>query len=185
MPSEDDLKKANESFLASYDLVVQIARSVAPNAELAADVVQQAYVEFIRGVGQGKWDLNRDTAPLLNRITRLIGLRTWQERRKSGPDNIKKLEEFLQRKFEQQRDGSDEWVLREERISQVNRCLQKLPDKSRELIDMRYTLEMPIAEIAATIRVSPKNTQQIIRRIRERIRRCVEKILQANDDVPS
>lgn len=172
MPAPYDTAFIDETFLSHYDLVVRAVAFCAPDADLANDAVQQTYLEFFQNAQRGKWDLDRDVAPLLNKIARTIALRMWKERLGTRPKHLRLLEEYLHRKYDEAQSRHDEDTGLE-RMSLVRDCIRKLPEKSREMIELRYFQEKTIPEIAARMNVSEKTAQQILRRIREKIRRCV------------
>lgn len=167
-------KIIDDLFLKNYDHVVRAARWHAPDAEVAADVVQQAYLEFSRRAREGKWDLALDLAPLLYRLTQLIALRTWRERQKNKPENLRKLADFLRQRYEE-RDLASLDEYQGESLRYVKDCLAELPPKHRELIENRYFKDMSNQELADAKRIPLRNVQQTIRRLREKIRRCIER----------
>lgn len=174
---ENDLKtKAeiiNESFFSRYAVVIGTARRYAPDAELAKDIVQQAYVDFVEGARKKEWDLSTDVGPLLATITKNAALRLWKERKKDVSENRQKFAEFL-------RLICDEYLVDyedkpwEDELTAMKQCLERLPPKSREIIDMRYFLNASIDEIAQLSGASQRTVQQMIRRIREKLKLCIE-----------
>lgn len=66
-----------------------------------------------------------------------------------------------------------------ERERALQRCLEKLPEKSRRLVEMRYAGRMKLREMAAQLKTSLDATHKALSRIREALRRCIERELAA------
>ncbi len=58
-------------------------------------------------------------------------------------------------------------------------CLQKLPDAQRELITQRYQPDVAVNSLAADLGKTAKAVSETLRRIREKLRQCIERTLAA------
>ena len=170
---ESRSQTVNDCFFSRYGVVLGTARRYAPDADLAKDIVQQAYVDFVEGVQKKQWDLSIDVGPLLATITKNAALRLWKERQKNSTEKRRKFGEFLRLICEEYLAEYEKkpW---EDELAAMTQCIDRLPSKSRELIDMRYFLNTSVSEISKLSGANPKTVQQMLRRIREKLRLCIE-----------
>jgi len=61
----------------------------------------------------------------------------------------------------------------------LEHCLGKLPEKSRDLLTLRYGQSQPLAAIAAEIRATQAAVYQALSRLRRRLRECMQRYLAA------
>jgi RNA polymerase sigma-70 factor (ECF subfamily) len=61
----------------------------------------------------------------------------------------------------------------------LRRCLEQLPEKSRQLLALRYEESLKLGEIARRVRASLDAVHKALSRLRERLQRCVERRLAA------
>ena len=69
------------------------------------------------------------------------------------------------------------------RQGQLVSCLEKLPVRSRQLIDLRYTRAMPLPSIAATLGRPVESVYVTLSRIRRALQRCVESQEQPREEL--
>lgn len=166
----------NDLFFSQYGLVLGIARRYAPDADLASEIVHQAYVDFAQGIRKKNWDVSNGGGPLLATITRNAALRLWKARQREASEKQRLFDAFL-------REGCDEFFSDyedspwEEELSTMQKCLDRLPLKSRQMIDLRYFLNDSVEEIAKISNVGVRTVQRALQRIREELRRCIEKTI--------
>lgn len=67
----------------------------------------------------------------------------------------------------------DEW--HEERAAALEKCLERMPDRSREAIRMRYADELKVSDMAAILERSANAVSQILFRARQWLIACVQK----------
>ena len=61
----------------------------------------------------------------------------------------------------------------------LRRCLERLPDRARSLVRLRYGDSLKVADIASRVMSSPDAVQKALSRLRESLQRCVERQLRA------
>jgi RNA polymerase sigma-70 factor (ECF subfamily) len=67
----------------------------------------------------------------------------------------------------------DEW--HEERSAALEKCLERMPDRSREAIRMRYADELKVSDMAEILQRSANAVSQILFRARQWLIECVQK----------
>jgi RNA polymerase sigma-70 factor, ECF subfamily len=61
----------------------------------------------------------------------------------------------------------------------LRHCVERLPDKSRTLVRLRYGEALKVADIASRVRSSPEAVQKALSRLRDALHKCVERRLRA------
>lgn len=165
LPTPEDLAATHAGFVRA------LALRLAPAPGLAEDIAQQVLLEFLTKAAQ--WDLTADIKPLLAGMTRLVARRTWREKTHQMPDTVRELAEHIRELAEAQ---EVKWFTDEEK-SALRRCLDRLPDKSRRLIELHYYLDVTSVEIGRQMETNADAVRRALFRLREQLRQCVQRLL--------
>ncbi len=160
---------AAQVFLAHHDFVKAVALKYAPWPGLVEDIAQQVFLEFM--AKEDRWDLAKDARPLLATMTRHIALRLWRERTRQQPEVVQKLADHI-RLLAEERDRLPRF---DEEITALRACLEKLPGKSRELVELYYYSEIGTPEIAEQVQMKTDSVCRALSRVREKLRDCMER----------
>jgi RNA polymerase sigma-70 factor (ECF subfamily) len=164
-----DETHAAQAFLTHHDFVKGVALKYAPWPGLVEDICQQVFLEFL--AKEDRWDVSRDLRPLLATMTRHVAMRLWRERTRQQPEVVQKLAEHIRQLAESQ-EAPPRY---EEEIAVLRNCLQKLPEKSRELVELYYYNEVRTPEIAEQINMRTDTVCRALSRVREKLRECIER----------
>jgi RNA polymerase sigma-70 factor (ECF subfamily) len=164
--------QAAQIFLAHHDFVKGVALKYAPWPGLMEDITQQVFLEFLRKESQ--WDLDKDVRPLLATMTRHIAMRLWRDRTREQPDVVQKLADHI-RLLAEERDLPPRY---EEEIGVLRECLNKLPEKSRELVHLYYYNDISTPEIADQLAMKADTVCRALSRVREKLRECIQRSIQ-------
>jgi len=159
---------AAQVFLSHHDFVKGVALKYAPWPGLMEDIAQQVFLEFM--AKESKWDLSNDARPLLATMTRHIAMRLWRERTRQQPEVVQKLADHI-RLLADEREKPPRY---EEEIGVLRTCLQKLPEKSRELVELYYYNDIGTPEIAEQINMKVDTVCRALSRVREKLRECIQ-----------
>jgi RNA polymerase sigma factor (sigma-70 family) len=154
--------QANDAFVKA------MALKLAPAPGLAGDIAQQVFLEFIEK--RDKWDLSQDLKPLLATMTRNVAMRCWRERCKAMAPEMVALVEEIRTLAERE---EVPWYSEEEKDA-LRRCLEKLPEKSRNVLKLHYDLGVSSVDMAQQMRVRADAVRRALFRLRYQLRRCVE-----------
>ena len=87
-------------------------------------------------------------------------------------ENIEQSESLWAVQFPPPSDGS-------EYLAALRQCLQNLPPRKREIIDLQYRQRKPRSEIAAAWGLSEDGVKTLMRRLRVALGQCVQRRLRA------
>jgi RNA polymerase sigma-70 factor (ECF subfamily) len=163
--------RAAQLFLSHHDFVKGVALKYAPWPGLMEDISQQVFLEFI--AKEERWDLERDVRPLLATMTRHVAMRLWRDRTRERPEVVQKLADHIRLLAEE----SDLPPRYEEEIGILRTCLTKLPEKSRELIQLYYYSDVSTPEIAEQLEMKADTVCRALSRVRDKLRECIQREL--------
>ena len=167
--------RAAQVFLAHHDFVRGVALKYAPWPGLMEDVAQQVFLEFM--AKEAQWDLSRDARPLLATMTRHVAMRLWRERTRQQPEVVQKLADHI-RQLAEEREAPPRY---EDEIPALRACLDKLPEKSRELVELYYYNDIGTPQIAEHVSMKADTVCRALSRVREKLRECIEQTLRQGD----
>ena len=162
---------AAQVFLTHHDFVRGVALKYAPWPGLMEDIAQQVFLEFL--AKEARWDLSQDARPLLATMTRHVAMRLWRERTRQQPEVVQKLADHI-RLLAEERDLPPRY---QEEVGVLRSCLQKLPEKSRELVELYYYNEVGTADIAGQFEMKADTVCRALSRVRDKLRECIQRTL--------
>lgn len=168
MPTQDPTEHFIQSLTESQNRLYSYIYSLMGDHHAAADVLQECnlvlwrkYGEFREGSEFVPWAFG------IARFQVLAHLRD-QKREKArllNPD----LVELLHAEVEEQTLHFEEM-----RVA-LRHCVAKLPQKSRELVDMRYFRKLEVQTVADTIQLKLSAVKVALMRVRLGLRECIER----------
>lgn len=168
--------KAIDAFLEHYDFVLKSAYVAAHLAEEASDILQNVFIDFIEKYSSFQIDENDVDAvkKILSGMVRIAAYRARSKWLKHQPSGMRKIFD----RFEQEMKQSDEWeemLFSDDVYRSLEKCLDSLPPRSRELLERHYMNGERLADIAHEIGVNDFSLRQRLRRIREKLKQCIDK----------
>lgn len=164
--------RAAQIFLTHHDFVKGVALKYAPWPGLMEDISQQVFLEFM--AKEERWDLENDLRPLLATMTRHVAMRLWRDRTRERPEVVQKLAEHIRQLAE----ASELPPRYEEEVGLLRNCLQKLPEKSRELVQLYYYSDVSTPQIADQLEMKADTVCRALSRVREKLRECIQRQIQ-------
>ena len=152
----------------------ELAISVAAHSvsrELVEEVLQETYVTAFEKLAQ--YRPQGTFRPWLRTIARNHLFAHWRERRRLAEFDGDLLDQLIAD------DGLDGMERDDERLEQEGArlavCLERLPERARMLLERRYCEEQPLAQLAQQFKRSAATLSVTLFRLREQLRRCVER----------
>lgn len=164
--------RAAQIFLTHHDFVKGVALKYAPWPGLMEDIAQQVFLEFI--AKEQRWDLEKDIRPLLATMTRHVAMRLWRDRTRERPEVVQKLADHIRLLAEE----SDLPPRYEAEIGPLRDCLKKLPEKSREIIQLYYYSDVGTPQMAEQLGMKADTVCRALSRVREKLRECIQRQIQ-------
>jgi RNA polymerase sigma-70 factor, ECF subfamily len=107
-------------------------------------------------------------------MTRHVAMRLWRERTRQQPEVVQKLAEHI-RLLAEEREAPPRY---EDEVTALRACLQKLPEKSRELVTLYYYDDIGTPEIAGQVNMKAETVCRALSRVREKLRECIQRAIQ-------
>lgn len=164
-------------FLKYHTFVQGVAFRCLPFPGLVEDVVQHVYAELL--AKKDEIDFSRDMRAYLALMTKNIAHSHWRKSRKSMPVCLQKIAEHV-RLVAEENSRSDQY---EEKLIALQKCLDALPSKSRELIHLHYFDNLKMRQIAEQLGHKTNTVCRAIARVRDRLGECIKKRLEEEIDV--
>ena len=132
----------------------------------AQDVTQQVALTVAR-----RFDEYDDSRPFIAWALWLAKSRIADHCRKQGREKLVFSETLMDQL-------ADALVERQPRVAgrkaALGRCVEKLPEKSRRMLNLRYAEDTSVEEMAAALRSTPGSVRVMLLRIRNLLAQCIE-----------
>jgi len=163
-------EKLEELVLAHQNEVYRYVRYLGADAATAADLVQDTFLAAFQSATSPDLSDVRARVAWLREIARLRFL-MFCRRRKSSPvavssESLEQAEAAWSTEFLRGQDGFDY-------VEALERCLETLPRREREVLDLRYRDKKSRSELAAFCKLSEDGVKTLLRRIRASLEACV------------
>lgn len=161
-----------QTFQKHHGLILAVARRYAPTPDLVYDIVQQVFVDFAESAIKGNWDSSRDPAPFLYQITKNRATLHARLRKRESGDYMEVVGQRLMEILKQRKESVEEM---NGQIEALEKCMEKLPEKSRQLIKSYYSEEISKETISLREQITLGTLRKAIFRIRIQLRNCIRR----------
>lgn len=161
-------------FQSHYGLIIAVASRFSPSPDMVYDIVHQTFIDFMTAAMNGRWDPSRKAGPFLAEIAKNRAKNLWRQEKKRSPEHLQKVGETL---MAMQRGEKEDWETLNEKISALDGCLQKLPEKSFLLIEKHYFQKISFEQISKDLNHSANTLRKMVCRIRAGLRDCITREL--------
>lgn len=172
---EERLKSLSARFLADRHALLAYIGALARDGHVAEDMLQEVWLRLCDADAR---EVNIDNLRAWSRgVARNLMLHHWRDRRDAKVvANSSQLEvlEALDRLFQEDDLCAEIW---RNRRAALTRCVEELPEHSRQLIELKYEKRLSMAEIAGQISRTLAATMMSLSRVRKALEECVEKRL--------
>ncbi|MBQ2362906.1 MAG: sigma-70 family RNA polymerase sigma factor [Bacteroidaceae bacterium] len=132
--------------------MMRVAMDFFHNEEDAMDVVQEVYVRMLK---RG-WQQGDNVETLSIRATKNLCVSVWRRQRLREAEPLESVTESTGD------DSADSLMLSEERQTEIENAIQKLPPSEQKLIRMRHQEDMTLEEIAQETGMTRRSASSII-----------------------
>jgi RNA polymerase sigma-70 factor (ECF subfamily) len=158
------LIKEHEAYVRS------LALRLSPDPADADDLAQEAFLITFRKLGA--LDLGRDLRPWLAATVRNLSHRAWEAALRNKKLKRDALADYLEVLAEE-----PSGLYAEPAKAALRNCLEKLPERSRTLLNLRYNMNLNSEAIAAQVTTSAEAVRMALVRTRELLRACIGRAL--------
>ncbi len=144
-----------------------------PCAADAQDIVQDAFVEAFANIET--FDSARDFGPWMRGICKNKICNYYRARNRRDKLSVSLVDQALIEAIQGDAQSASE---PDPRLDSLNRCLNKLKDTHRTVMEWRYSRRESIEMIARRVSRSTASVAQLLFRLREAVRTCVLKEIQ-------
>jgi RNA polymerase sigma-70 factor (ECF subfamily) len=148
------------------------ARYLGADRAAAEDIVQEAFLAALRASGRPARDRIRDRDAWLRGVTRNVFLSHYRRMSASPVRADSRALESAERTwaadFLRQGDGFDY-------LEALRDCLERLPDRQRQVLDMHYAQGKGRAELAEVMKMTVEGIKSMMRRMRQALADCVRR----------
>jgi RNA polymerase sigma-70 factor (ECF subfamily) len=165
-----NLKDASAAFLEIRERVYAYLLAVVRDRTLAEDLFQELYVALADTLEKG--EAIEDLEAWCRGVARNLALRHWRSQRTSKVVPGDNLLDLIDRAFDE---NTDQLGHLDQMKVALSQCRQELAPPARDLLDLRYSKDLPIAEISQATRRTPRGVITALARIREQLLECIAK----------
>jgi len=159
-------------FVAARHALFAFIYGFTRNPHDAEDLFQEVWVRFSRALAEG--EEIQDQARWCRGTARNLVLHYWRERRLQALPADPELLDLVERGFEEQSANQDGWRARREALTE---CIEELPERSRELLRLKYEEAFSAGQVADRLRQTTAAVLMALSRARKALRECAEKKL--------
>jgi len=134
------------------------------------ELVQDAFLNTYRHLD--RFDTARAFYPWLRTICNNLILNYFRARRSSRNVNLQLVDDALWERISSEEPAGDD--LGAEQIESLRECLKRLAKSQRDLIYDRYHGGVAVKDIALSLRATAASVSMRLRRIRDRLRKCMD-----------
>lgn len=168
---KNEKKTLTQWFLLHYGTAMNIAFSFSPSYDMANDILQSAFIEFIEEAEEEHTQVEK--LKLLRKVLRRVAQRFWDEKYRNSPEKIEKIARHLSSLAQEEFETKNF----EEELFALRKCLEKLSEKSRKLIEEHYFMGNTVKTISEQFGVSSRAVYKAICTIRNKLRDCINAVL--------
>jgi RNA polymerase sigma-70 factor (ECF subfamily) len=139
------------------------------NTHDTEDIFQEVWIRFSQALAEGK-DI-QDQAKWCRGTARNLILHLWRDRRDDKVVVDEELLDLVEQAFTEQDSSQEYWRARQEAVSQ---CIGELPERSRELLRLKYQQGLSAEAVATSLRQSSAAVLMALSRVRRLLRECAE-----------
>jgi RNA polymerase sigma-70 factor, ECF subfamily len=166
-------KNIFSEFLSDRYRLMAFIRGVVQDNHVAEDIFQEVWLKLDDAVKREVPIAN--TAAWCRGVAKNLILHYWRDGQRIRTGLDPELLDLVAIAFEEQDDFQEYWRIRENALRD---CIQKLPDRSKEVLSLKYENGLPMAEVALRLRTTITAVTKLLSRLRQKLRDCVAETIQ-------
>jgi len=171
----EQIKQITAEFLAHRHQLMSFIYGLVRDHQIAEDLFQEVWLKLAGALEKSL--VIEDQAKWCRKTAKNLILQHWRDQRNAkvvADSALLEFMDFAELAFEETQKAS-------ERRGALQECLKALPEKSRQLLVLKYEQELSIAGIAEQARQSTAAVIKALLRLRQALAVCVEKKLKLQE----
>ena len=144
-------------------------RGLVRDADVAEDIFQETWLRLAAAIESGQEI--QDASSWSRGVARNLILHHWRDRQRERVVMDSDLLGLVEQAYVEQSETVDRWP---ERSEALQRCVERLPQVSRRIIDLKYAQGWPVKRIAEELPQTVTNVMKILSRARTMLAACVD-----------
>jgi len=166
-------KRLSSEFMADRYRLMAFIRGMVRDNQVAEDIFQEVWLRLDEAI---KRDVEiKNSYGWCRAVARNLILRYWRDQRNAKVIVDDELLSLVETAFQEQDAEQTFWRARE---NALKNCLEQLPERSRDVLSLRYNTGLPIAQVAHRLESTITGITKMLSRLRQKLRDCVAKALQ-------
>lgn len=166
-------KSILSEFLADRYRLMAFIRAMVRDNHVAEDIFQEVWLRLDDTVRRDIEIVN--TASFCRGVAKNLILHYWRDQKRIQTAADPELLNLVVMAFEEQDAAQNYFRVRENALRD---CIQKLPERSIEVLSLKYESGFPIAKVAARLDTTITAVTKLLSRLRQKLRECVSETLQ-------
>jgi len=174
---DERTKNITSEFLAGRQQLMAFIYGLVRDPQVAEDIFQETWIKLAGAMQQGT--IIQSQPKWCRTVARNLVLQHWRQQRNAKVVADSSLLEFLD--FVEAAFQENPWLSTNDRQQALNDCVAALPQKSRRLLNLKYSDGCSLEQIARTVDQSTAAVVKALVRLRQALSVCVEKKLKLGE----
>lgn len=158
-------------FLAGRHVLMTFIAGLVRDPNVAEDIFQEVWIRLTGAISRGTEV--REVAKWCRGVAKNLILHHWRQERAMKGIIDGEIIELVGMACAEQDAASEEWRLRGLALEE---CLRKLPEKSRELLRLKYERGLSFLELAQRFQKSAASLMMTVSRLRRTLLECIRNL---------
>jgi len=163
------IKMLSARFVAERHYLMGFIYGMVRDLAAAEDILQEVWIRLAEAAERGEQIL--EPGRWCRGVAKNLILHYWRERRTAKVIADSGLLDIVEKAFEE---NEEPWL---ERRQALMKCIDALPDKSRQLLRLKYDQGLSFVDMARRLQRSKDSLKMALHRVRQALVECVEKRL--------
>ena len=175
----ETLKQVTTEFLASRPQLMAFIYGLVRHPQMAEDIYQEVWLKLAGALENGV--VIESQAKWCRTVAKNLIIQHWREKRDAkvvADSTLLEFIDYVELAFHEGDSSEDRWSDRQHALMQ---CVEALPEKSRQLLKLKYDEGFSISSIATHLRQSTAAVVKALMRLRQALGVCVEKKLKLQE----
>jgi RNA polymerase sigma-70 factor (ECF subfamily) len=181
-PATHLLNEAAARFIRDRHLLGAFVGGLIRDAHAAEDILQEIWVRLAAELQRGTW-IENQTAWCRGVARNLVRQHWEKSRRFNTPAQIASLDAFLDRVSQCFEATDSKTLYSASRLAALDQCVASLPERSRQLLTLKYTQNSDLQAIAIQTGQSFEAVKKSLFRIRAALHDCVRQKLAREEEL--